>query len=170
MKYLSQPLPEAKAPHVRFNDGACDRQGRFFAGTICNKDKGIPGQLWRYDPMDGTCVVVDEGPFTVCIIYILPLTCLLTPRGYRTPTGWAGALTSELCKPLTNSLYLLTVIEDGPSYFTDSLKNIIYAYDYNDGQLSNRRVFIDAIALGLPKNSFADGLCIDNEGCIWSAR
>lgn len=58
------------------------------------------------------------------------------------------------------------------SYFTDSKTNIIYAYDYNsaDGNLSNRRVFADAIAQGQPVDSFADGLCIDSEGCIWSAR
>jgi len=45
------------------------------------------------------------------------------------------------------------------------LANIIYAYDYDDGNLSNRRVFADARAQGLP-----DGLCIDSEGCVWSAR
>jgi sugar lactone lactonase YvrE len=55
-------------------------------------------------------------------------------------------------------------------YFTDSLKNVIYAYDYDDGNISNRRVFADARAQGLPDQTFADGLCIDSEGCIWSAR
>lgn len=48
--------------------------------------------------------------------------------------------------------------------------NIIYAYDYNDGELSNRRVFVDALALGLPEGTFADGICIDSEGGVWSAR
>lgn len=56
------------------------------------------------------------------------------------------------------------------SYFTDSYKNIIYAYDYDDGKLANRRIFVDAMALGLPENSFCDGLCVDTEGFIWSAR
>lgn len=56
------------------------------------------------------------------------------------------------------------------SYFTDSFKNIIYAYDYDDGRLANRRIFIDAMALGLPENSFCDGLVVDSEGYIWSAR
>jgi sugar lactone lactonase YvrE len=55
-------------------------------------------------------------------------------------------------------------------YFTDSLKNIIYAYDYDEGELSNRRVFIDALAKGAQENSFADGFCLDDEGGIWSAR
>jgi hypothetical protein len=66
LKYISQPLPKGHHPHIRFNDGACDSKGRFFAGTIYSKDKGLPGQLWRYDPADRSCVVVDEGPFTVC--------------------------------------------------------------------------------------------------------
>lgn len=56
------------------------------------------------------------------------------------------------------------------SYFTDSYRNVIYAYDYDDGNLANRRIFVDAIAKGLPENTFCDGLCIDIEGCIWSCR
>jgi SMP-30/Gluconolactonase/LRE-like region len=73
-------------PHIRFNDGACDSKGRFLAGTIYSKDQGIPGQLWRYDPADGSCVVVDEGPFTVrLLMYHRVIT-------YREPVGlqWPG--------------------------------------------------------------------------------
>lgn len=55
-------------------------------------------------------------------------------------------------------------------YFTDSLNNIIYAYDYDDGEISNRRIFADCLALGLPERTYPDGLCLDSEGCIWSAR
>lgn len=55
-------------------------------------------------------------------------------------------------------------------FFTDSLINYIYAYDYNDGKLANRRVFIDSIDRGLPEGTYPDGLCIDSEGGIWSAR
>jgi len=56
------------------------------------------------------------------------------------------------------------------SYFTDSLVNKIYAYDYNDGELRNRRLFVDAIAQGFPEKTYCDGLCVDNEGGVWSAR
>ena len=65
LKYLSTPLPTNHIPHTRFNDGACDSKGRFFAGTICSKEHGIHGKLYRYDPDGGRCDVVDEGPFTV---------------------------------------------------------------------------------------------------------
>jgi sugar lactone lactonase YvrE len=53
---------------------------------------------------------------------------------------------------------------------TDSFVNVIYAYDYDDGTMSNRRVFVDALAQGLPEQTFCDGFCIDSEGCIWGAR
>ncbi|KAG6911899.1 hypothetical protein DXG01_000146 [Tephrocybe rancida] len=125
LKYISEPFSADIVAHTRFNDGGCDSKGRFFAGTIYSKDQGVPGLLYRYDPNNNTCVVVDEGPFTVG--------------------------TDEF-------------------YFTDSLNNKIYAYDYDDGNLSNRRVFVDAIALGMPENTFCDGLCVDTEGGVWSAR
>jgi sugar lactone lactonase YvrE len=133
LKYLSKPLPSTHTPYTRFNDGACDSQGRFFAGTISSKEHNITGLLYRYDPADGSCVVVDEGPFT-------------DSNGL----GWSP--------------------DEKTLYFTDSLVNIIHAYDYDDGRISNRRVFVDALAQGLPPQTFCDGFCIDSEGCIWSAR
>lgn len=63
--YISKPIDPEKAPFTRFNDGGCDSEGRFFAGTIYNQERGIPGQLYRYDPSTMIAEVVDEGPFTV---------------------------------------------------------------------------------------------------------
>lgn len=56
------------------------------------------------------------------------------------------------------------------SYFTDSLVNLIYAYDYDveTSSVSNRRTLVDARQLGYA--GYADGLCVDTEGGIWSAR
>ena len=65
ISYLSKPIAQKDMPHTRFNDGGCDRNGRFFAGTLYNEEKGIPGKLYRYDPATESCEVVDEGPFTV---------------------------------------------------------------------------------------------------------
>ncbi|KIK71092.1 hypothetical protein GYMLUDRAFT_66304 [Collybiopsis luxurians FD-317 M1] len=55
-------------------------------------------------------------------------------------------------------------------YFTDSIRNHIYVYDYDvdQGTLSNRRMLIDAKQLGY--GGFCDGLCVDTDGGIWSAR
>ncbi|KAL9716164.1 hypothetical protein Ac2012v2_000609 [Leucoagaricus gongylophorus] len=133
LEYISKPLSAQEAPYTRFNDGACDSKSRFFAGTLCSPVHNIPGRLYRYDPMDKTCTVVDPGPFT-------------DSNGL----GWSP--------------------DEKTFYFTDSYRNVIYAYDYDDGNLANRRIFVDAIALGLPENTFCDGLCIDIEGCIWSCR
>lgn len=55
-------------------------------------------------------------------------------------------------------------------YFTDSLVNKIYAYNYDDGKLSGRRIFVDPLSHGLPEGTYPDGLCIDNAGGVWSAR
>ncbi|THH11611.1 hypothetical protein EW145_g541 [Phellinidium pouzarii] len=134
LSYISKILPAQHAAHVRFNDGACDSQGRFFAGTTCSVDPYIPGQLYRYDPGTGAATLVDEGPFTDC-----------------NGLGWSA--------------------DEKTMYLTDSLVNRIYAYDYDkiQGKPSNRRIFIDTLAQGLPKGTFPDGLCISDE-CIWSAR
>ena len=55
-------------------------------------------------------------------------------------------------------------------YLTDSPQRVIYRYSYDslNGDISQREEFIhipDDLAEGVP-----DGLCVDAEGCIWSAR
>lgn len=42
--------PEADIPGNRFNDGKCDRQGRFWAGTMNESGSGHAGALYRLDP------------------------------------------------------------------------------------------------------------------------
>lgn len=42
--------PEADLPDNRFNDGAVDRQGRFWAGTMSNQESEPLGSLYRLDP------------------------------------------------------------------------------------------------------------------------
>jgi sugar lactone lactonase YvrE len=53
--------PEADIPESRFNDGAVDRQGRFWAGTYAKK---IPTNLYRLDA-DHSVHRMEEG-LTVC--------------------------------------------------------------------------------------------------------
>lgn len=55
LKYLSRPLehdPDRENAQ-RFNDGACDARGRFFAGTLETLDPPYAGQLWCFDPLVG---------------------------------------------------------------------------------------------------------------------
>jgi len=57
-RYLHQP--EAALPGNRFNDGKCDAQGRFWAGTMDFACEAPTGALYRYDP-DGRCTRHDGG-------------------------------------------------------------------------------------------------------------
>lgn len=55
-------------------------------------------------------------------------------------------------------------------YFTDSYQYTIYAFDYDQetGVIHHQRPFVQ-----LPKTSaeiVPDGLCVDAEGCLWSAQ
>ncbi|UUZ69593.1 SMP-30/gluconolactonase/LRE family protein [Polaromonas sp. P2-4] len=56
--YLHQP--GAALPGNRFNDGKCDAQGRFWAGTMDFACEAPTGALYRYDP-DGRCTRHDQG-------------------------------------------------------------------------------------------------------------
>ncbi|WP_226006652.1 SMP-30/gluconolactonase/LRE family protein [Natrinema salinisoli] len=53
-------------------------------------------------------------------------------------------------------------------YFTESEARRVYAYDYDraTGDLSNERTVIEMPADG----AVPDGMTVDEEGCIWSAR
>ena len=52
-------------------------------------------------------------------------------------------------------------------YFGDSIRNILFAFDYEDetGRVENPRPFLENVDLGFP-----DGSCIDDDGCLWNAR
>ncbi len=53
--------PEADKPTNRFNDGAVDRQGRFWAGTLNEADfEAADGSLYRLDP-DGSIHMMEAG-------------------------------------------------------------------------------------------------------------
>jgi sugar lactone lactonase YvrE len=51
---------EADMPGNRFNDGKCDCEGRFWAGTMDFDGKQPTGSLYRFSP-DGICRRIDSG-------------------------------------------------------------------------------------------------------------
>ena len=57
-RYLYQPAEEPAGN--RFNDGKCDRSGRFWGGTMDFACQAPTGALYRYDA-DGQCVRHDVG-------------------------------------------------------------------------------------------------------------
>src|SRR4029077_21212877 len=60
MTAVRQAAPDFPMENMRFNDGRCDRQGRFWAGTM-HMDMAAAhpvGELYRYDAREGL-----TGPF-----------------------------------------------------------------------------------------------------------
>jgi D-xylonolactonase len=53
-------------------------------------------------------------------------------------------------------------------YYTDTTARRIYVFDYDviSGNLANQRVFVETP----PNAGVPDGLTVDREGCVWSAR
>jgi sugar lactone lactonase YvrE len=119
--------PETDRPHARFNDGAVDPGGRFWAGTMT--PEGFENSLYRLDPD--------------CSVHKME-----TDIGISNGMDWSP--------------------DQSTMYFTDSTRKIIYAYDYEveTGEIENRRVWVDSQA----ESGEPDGLCVDSEGCVWSAR
>lgn len=56
--YYDQPI--ADRDDLKFNDGACDRQGKFWAGTADVKEQEPLGSLYRLNP-DGHAEAMDHG-------------------------------------------------------------------------------------------------------------
>lgn len=52
--------PEPERPGNRFNDGKVDRIGRFWAGTMDDKEKEATGALYRVD-FEFRCTRIDDG-------------------------------------------------------------------------------------------------------------
>lgn len=125
-------------PDMRFNDGRCDRQGRFLAGTMLNK---MPSS-----PQSG-CVYSYQQYSSSNAREIGQLVRLLD--GFCTPNGLAFS-------PDGRTMYLS---DSHPSV------QLIWAFDYDTagGTPSNRRVFVDMNPLpGRP-----DGAAVDADGCYW---
>ena len=120
--------PEADQPYTRFNDGKCDRRGRFWAGT---EDEGEPknrAALYRLDPGGEYCQIK-------------------TGIGTSNGLGWSP--------------------DNRVMYYTDSAKHTIWAYDFDleRGRITNERVFAQT-----PQAYVPDGLTVDVDGFVWSAK
>lgn len=99
LNYLARPLdhdPE-RSRAQRFNDGACDAKGRFFAGTLSmSSNSPYIGQLWCYDPSIGQAKLIDDDVLVSCISPYMRLWWL--KRLCRKVMVWAGAQTTKLCQ------------------------------------------------------------------------
>nr|WP_204331705.1 SMP-30/gluconolactonase/LRE family protein [Geodermatophilus sabuli] len=113
---------------TRMNDAACDRAGRYFAGTMAFDQRPGGGALYRLD-VDGTVTTV--------------LDRLTVSNGI----GWAP--------------------DDRTVYLADSGPGLLHAFDYDleAGTFSRGRVLLEFDG----DDGVADGLTVDDEGCIWTA-
>ena len=122
-------IPEPDGPDNFLNDGRCDRQGRFWSGSLSRMIDAPTGRLHRLDA-DHSIHTMDQD------IWV--------------SNGVAFAA-------------------DGRTmYFSDSHLKQIYCYELDpmSGDLSNKRVFVDASdRVGIP-----DGATVDAEGLLWHAE
>lgn len=130
------------APHgddvtMRLNEGKCDPQGRFWSASMDN----------NLHP-DGSAREMGE------------------PRGILMRLSSDGTYQQFGSADLGIPNTMAWSPDRKTFYFGDTLRNTIWAYDYddNDGVVSNRRVLIEG-GPGLP-----DGSGIDADGCLWNAR
>ena len=121
----------------RSNDAACDPKGRLWIGSM-QQNIGPFGEDLPVTRSSGTLYSVE-------------------PHGaVKTHQSDVGVSNGPCWSP------------DGRTfYFSDSSKQIIYAYDYDSdaGHISNCRIFNDSRDHGYP-----DGSTVDAEGFLWSAR
>ena len=120
-------LPERFRPgHTRVNDGACDREGRLWLGSMEYAGAPDAGRLYRLG-LDGR------------------LTVALSPTTVSNGLGWSP---------------------DGSTmYFVDSGAGTVTAFAYADGELADPRVIVHVE----DPDAVPDGLCVDDEGCLWVA-
>ena len=129
-------------PGMRLNDGRCDRDGHFWAGSmVMNMALAAPaGRLYRIgnhaDHGDRSAPAAPAAPVTGAEPLIVPNGLAFSPDG--------------------RTLYL-----------SDSHPSVqkIWAFDHaSDGSLSRRRLFVDMQQHpGRP-----DGAAVDVDGCYWS--
>jgi sugar lactone lactonase YvrE len=129
--------PESNIPHNRMNDGACDPQGRFWIGSMM-QNIGPNGE-----DLD---ISADSGDLF-----------RVSPKGQSKKMEDSIGVSNGPCWSPDGNIF----------YFSDSKKQVIYAYDFdgNAGNISNRRVLNDTKDHGYP-----DGATVDAEGYVWSAR
>lgn len=122
----------------RLNEGKCDPQGRFWVGSMQN----------NLHP-NGTGRDMDRNSGA--------LFCY----------GRDGKVSRHSDFEFGISNTMAWSPDERTFYFGDSIRNVIFAYDYDaaDAVISNRRVLIEGYPVGAP-----DGSSIDADGCLWNAR
>lgn len=133
--------PEAGKPLNRSNDGGCDRQGRFWLGTMFNNlaedgsaidIPGNTGTLYRIDPDGSTTAMVEDV-------------------GISNTLAWTA--------------------DDRTFYFADTFTGIYkFDFDPEQGTVANRQPFAMQDRPEFSERGHPDGSTIDSEGFVWNCR
>ena len=120
--------PEKDRPGNRFNDGACDAQGRFWVGTMM-QNIGPSGEDLPITSDTGVLYWVGTGGKSMAMEQNI---------GVSNGPCWSP--------------------DGKTFYFSDSRNQIIFAYDFDaaDGVISNRRVLNDTKDHGYPDGATVD--------------
>jgi sugar lactone lactonase YvrE len=87
---------EADRPDLRMNDGACDRLGRFWAGTMALDERPDAGRLYRLDPGGAVTTVLEPvsisnglawSPDGATLYYVDTPTCAVDAFDFDAETG-----------------------------------------------------------------------------------
>lgn len=124
-------------PGTRFNDGKVDPQGRMWSGSMQN-NFGPNGEPIAVARADGALYRFDADGRVHTIEENI---------GVANTLAWSPDLKRF--------------------FFADSMQGQIYAYDFDSesGNVSNKRVYFESSAHGVP-----DGSAMDVDGCLWNAR
>jgi sugar lactone lactonase YvrE len=134
-EFRTLAIVEPDLPDNRLNEGRVGPDGAFWVGTM--QDNLHPdGSAKDMTRESGAIYRVDRDGYVT----------RLTEREFG----------------IANTMAWTT---DGRFLTADTTRNEIYAYDLDDGALSNRRVFAPPLDRGAP-----DGSCLDAEGRLWNCR
>jgi sugar lactone lactonase YvrE len=125
------------SPSIRLNDARCDPRGSLWLGSMRN-NVNADGSSCGVGGQDGALVRLDPD-----------------------------AKTSSWRKGIGISNTLAWSPDRHRFYFGDTLKNVIWVYDYDasTGAISNERPFFEGFTRGFP-----DGSAMDSEGYLWNCR
>ncbi|PYT82269.1 MAG: gluconolaconase [Acidobacteria bacterium] len=129
--------PEPNWPRNRLNDGATDPNGVFWVGSMGNNVAPDGGVLEMSGNSGSLYRVAPDGQVSI----------------------WDSGF------GITNTL---AWSPDRKTFYCGcSVRNIIYAYDYDwsDSSIGNRRPFVADVTPGLP-----DGSAMDDQGFLWNCR
>ena len=137
-------IPESFGDTVRFNDGKCDPQGRFVAGTTAVQNSAGLGGLFSVENIRGTNHTDVRSRYQV----------LYTGLGCSNGLAWSAD---------GRTMYHVDTLVETPSRITAA------DYDPATGKVRNRRDIID-FSKEAGQGILADGMAIDRDGHLWIAE